>query len=113
MEHNKILHNAYKKYKPENFSFQVIKITKEYLIWEEILICLLKPEYNIATITNGKQQPNIGKKFSKEWIAKLGKCKKHSKETKIKLTSINKENACKIVFEKENIILNFNSWNEA
>lgn len=77
------------------------------------MICLLNPEYNIATITNGKQQPNIGKKFSKEWIDKLGKCKGHSKEIRDKLTNINKENACKIIFEKETVFLKFNSWKDA
>jgi hypothetical protein len=74
---------------------------------------LLKPEYNIATITNSKQQPNVGKKFSKEWIAKLGRCEKHSEETREKLSSINKENACQLSFEKNGEVLKFGSWVEA
>lgn len=66
----------------ENFTFTVLLTTTDYLFWEEILIKLLKPEYNTATMNNGKLQPNIRKKFSQEWIDKLGKCTGHSDETK-------------------------------
>lgn len=107
------LYNAYKKYGLNNFKFFVIKITEDYLLWEGLFIKLLKADYNIADVTNGKSQPNIKKKFDKNWISKLGKCKGHSKETRQKLTELNKQGSCKIIMKKDEIVLNFNSWAEA
>ena len=109
----RILAQAYTKYGMKNFTFTVLMVTKDYLLWEEIFLKLLKPEYNIATMNNGKLQPNIRKKFSKEWIDKLGKCTGHSDETKQKLNRLNKQGACKLVFHDKNQILKFESWKEA
>lgn len=111
----RILYNAYKKYDIENFTFEVLLITEEYLMWEEILIRLLVPDYNVMTIVNGKQRPNLGKKFNKDWIKKLPKCKQHSEETRNLLTKLNKSNACKLKFclKNSNETLYFNSWIEA
>lgn len=108
-----IMDKVYRKYNLEDFEFQVLLYTEDYELWENLLIELLNPEYNTASMSNGKLQPNLGKKFSQEWINKLGTCEKHSEETKKKLIKLNKENACKIQFKKENKILNFNSWREA
>lgn len=108
-----ILYKSYKRYGISNFKFNIIKITKDYHLWEDLFIRLLNPEYNIATVIGGKNQPNIGKKFNKNWSNKLHKCVKHNETTYNLLNQLNKENACKIVFEKDNIILNFDSWKEA
>ena len=104
---------AFKKYGKENFTFSVIKLTADYLLWENLFLRLLKPEYNIATMIGEENQPNIGKKFNQTWIDNLPKCKGHSLETKEKLLILNKENSCKISFEKNNENLNFSSWVEA
>ena len=110
---NMIIYKAITKYGVENFTFFVLKITKNYLLWENLFIKLLKPEYNSATMIGEAIQPNIGKKFNQNWIDKLPKCKKHSSETKEKLLNNNKNNACKILFEKDNTVLYFNSWVDA
>lgn len=105
--------SAYKKYKSDDFSFTVIKITEDYKLWENLFVNLLDPEYNTAGMIEGELQPNLGKKFSQEWIDKLGKCQGHSEETKATLTKLNKEGATKVKFEKNNEVLFFNSWREA
>jgi len=105
--------NAFKKYGFKNFEFKVLLLTDRYYEWEEILIRLLKPEYNIAFITNGKHQPNLGKKFSKKWIDKLGRCNGHSKDTRKLLTKLNKAGGCDLLFEKDDQTLSFTSWVDA
>ena len=86
------LHNAFSKYEPSNFIFSVICYIDCYLLIEEILIKLIKPEYNTSLIFNGLLKPNFGKKFSKEWIDKIKKTKPHSKETLEEMSMLNKEN---------------------
>lgn len=108
-----IMGNVYQKYNFNDFEFQVLLYTKDYLHWEELLIKLLKPEYNTAGILKQKLQPNLGKKFNQEWIDKLGRCEKHSIETLEKLTKLNKENACRLTFSKEGSVLTFDSWVDA
>lgn len=111
----RILYNAYKKYSIDNFTFEPLMITNDYVIWEEILIRLLNPDYNIMTAVNGKQRPNLGKKFNKNWSSKLPKCRQHSLETKKLLSHLNKKNSCKLKFysKHSNEMLYFNSWVEA
>lgn len=111
----KILYKAYQKYDIDNFTFIVLMITDEYLMWEEILLKLLNPDYNIMTIVDGKQRPNLGKKFDKEWIKKLPRCSKHSIKTRTLLTQLNKNNSCKLRFCSKDLkkILFFDSWVEA
>ncbi len=115
MKSVRILYNAYNKYNISDFTFQVLKVTSDYLLWEELLIKLLKPEYNIVTIINGKSRPNLGKKFNQSWINKLPKCKNHSDTTKALLTKLNKSNSCKLEFICNSSFekLTFNSWVDA
>lgn len=108
-----VLCRAYQKYGIENFEFKVIKITDEYYKWEELFINLLNPEYNISKMFNGKIQPNLGKKFNQKWIDKIKRTKPHSEETIEILSKLNKKNACKLKFIKEDEILEFNSWVDA
>ena len=107
-----ILDKVYNKYKFEDFEFQILMITEDYLEWETLLIKLLNPEYNTAGMVSGKLQPNLGKKFNKEWIEKITNSTPHSEKVKKHLTKINKQNACKVIFEKENEKLVFSSWVE-
>ena len=108
-----IMGNVIKKYRWEDFSFEVLIYSDNYLLIESNLIKFLNPEYNTATMNFEKLQPNIGKKFDTEWKSKLGKSTKHNPEVKQKLTRINKQNACKIRFTKEGEIIEFNSWIQA
>lgn len=110
---NAILDKVYRKYSFSDFEFQILLVTDDYLLWESLLIKLLNPEYNTASMVGEKLQPNLGKKFDKRWIKKITKSTKHSKEVKNHLTKINQQNACKIKFEKDNSVLFFNSWVEA
>lgn len=107
-----ILHRAYAKYEPSLFEFVVIQYISDYLLYEELLIKLFKPEYNTSVIFNGIGKPNLGKKFSKEWSKKLKKIDKHSKETYETISKLNKENSCLIKAVKNDEEITFKSWKE-
>lgn len=110
---NAIMDKVYRKYNFSDFEFQVLLTTDDYLLWEDLLIKLLNPEYNTSSMIDGKLQPNLGKKFDKNWIKKITSSSKHSKSTRKHLSKLNKQNACKVKFQKEDTVLTFNSWREA
>lgn len=107
------LHNVFNKYGFENIEFKVLLLTEDYREWEEVLIRLLNPEYNISVMVDGKLKPNLGKKFNSQWVSKIKRRTPHDKETKRKLTFLNKQNACKLKFSKDGTVHKFNSWVEA
>lgn len=90
-------------------------VTEEFIrMFEERCIQIFKPELNISKYpSKGNGKPNLGKKFSKEWRDNMHRCRKHSEETLLKITNINKENSCKLKFQKDGSTLNFDSWVEA
>jgi hypothetical protein len=108
-----LLGKTYLEYSSEVWKFQVLMFTTNYLRWEELLINLLKPEYNSSKLYDGKIKPNLGKKFDSAWAKSLGRSTPHSKEVKEKLSKLNKENGCNLKFTKGDQILEFSTWIEA
>lgn len=102
----KILFNAVKKYKINNFNFKILKAFTQrkdvettlsiikYL--EEKYINQLKPKYNICQKPTRGGCPNLGRKLTKEWkenIAKKSKLYKHKGKTYNKVKKQNKDNS--------------------
>lgn len=83
---------------------------------EGFYIRTFNPAYNICKTPELSGSPNKGRKLSKEWkqhIAEKSALYSHVGKTYDKVVSNNKKNACKLIFQKDNEILQFNSWVEA
>lgn len=83
---------------------------------EGFYIRTFKPKYNICQSPELGGSPNKGRKLTKEWkdnIAKKSAQYKHSKEAYKKVVQNNKKNACRLIFQSNSEILEFNSWVEA
>ena len=88
--HSKYLQAAINKYGIENFSLDVLCLysKKDLLYYEQVCINLLNPEYNILKIAGSC----LGRKHSEETKLKLSKIQKgipqgpKSEETKLKLS---------------------------
>ena len=83
---------------------------------EGFYIRTFNPQYNICQEPEKSGSPNKDRKLTEEWkqhIAKKSAQYSHNKDIYKKVVSNNKKNACKLIFQKDNEILQFNSWVEA
>lgn len=110
-----LIYRAIRKHGIENFKFDVLLISNDYIEFEDIFIRLLKPEYNATIMAGGILKPNLGKKLSKEWIANLPKCEKHSQDTLIKLNKANKCGSVDVWFRNDKLdeTILFDGWSAA
>jgi hypothetical protein len=114
--HNIKLQRSYNKYGENNFSIFLKKLNyddRNILIFEEKFISIYKPYYNICLFPTKGGKPNFNRKFDKKWKQNLNRDYKHSVDVKEIVSQNNKNNACKLLFTNENLILNFQSWREA
>lgn len=116
-----ILYSAFRKYGFNNFCVEFIEImenSSELEIHERegFYIRTFNPQYNICQQPELSGSPNKGRKLTEEWkrnIAKKSAQYSHNEYVRKKVAFNNKKNACKLVFQKDNEILQFNSWIEA
>lgn len=116
-----VLYTAFRKYGFNNFYVEFIEVMEsstelEIHEREGFYIRTFKPQYNICLEPELYGSPNKGKKLSKEWkqhIAEKSAQYSHGEEAYKKVVVNNKKNACKILLQKDDTILQFNSWIEA
>lgn len=119
--HSPVLYSAIRKYGFSNFYVEFIEImntASELEIHERegFYIRTFNPQYNICKEPEKSGSPNKNKKLSKEWrqhIAEKSRQYKHDSEAYSKVVRNNKANACRLIFQNEVEILQFDSWVEA
>lgn len=116
--HNDRLQNSFNKYGEDMFSYKykALEDKDNYILrFEERVISLFKPFFNICLHPTFGGKPNLNRKLPEEWRINLHKNKnyKHSSETMEIINYNNKMNSCNLEFIKNEEVLNFHSWVEA